>query len=240
MWSIIAARVVVLPEPVGPVTSTSPRFSSARRRTTGGSPSSSIGGMPGRMCRSTIATEPRWRNTFTRNRPTPFSAYAKSASLDAMNSSARILGITANATRSVSAAWTDSDETVTSSPSRRMCGGEPTLMWMSEAPRSTASRNTWSRSSTATSSRASDRPATAGPLRVSAPRPGPCRDVWPNSGPDRPVQPVRRCRQSSPTAVTTRSPGPPLVAPSPSGTGPVPPARTGIDAATESRSPVSE
>jgi hypothetical protein len=36
MWSIIAASVVVFPEPVAPVTSTRPRCSSARRRTPDG------------------------------------------------------------------------------------------------------------------------------------------------------------------------------------------------------------
>ena len=38
MWSSIAASVVVLPEPVAPVTRTSPRCSSARRVTPGGQP----------------------------------------------------------------------------------------------------------------------------------------------------------------------------------------------------------
>ena len=41
MWLIIAASVVDLPEPVGPVTSTSPRRRSARLRIDGGQPSSS-------------------------------------------------------------------------------------------------------------------------------------------------------------------------------------------------------
>ena len=40
MWSMIAASVVVLPEPVAPVTRTSPRCSSARRLTPAGSESS--------------------------------------------------------------------------------------------------------------------------------------------------------------------------------------------------------
>ena len=45
MWSIIAASVVDLPEPVGPVTSTSPRGRSARYRQTFGRPRSSIVGI---------------------------------------------------------------------------------------------------------------------------------------------------------------------------------------------------
>ena len=40
MWSTMAASVVVFPEPVGPVTSTKPRCSSANLVTTGGRPSS--------------------------------------------------------------------------------------------------------------------------------------------------------------------------------------------------------
>ncbi len=70
-WAIIAARVVVFPEPVGPVTSTRPRGSSASRRTTSGIPISSNVGPPNRSVRSTSEIEPRWRKTFTRNRPTP-------------------------------------------------------------------------------------------------------------------------------------------------------------------------
>ena len=42
MWSIIAASVVDLPEPVGPVTSTRPRGRSARNLHTFGRPSSSM------------------------------------------------------------------------------------------------------------------------------------------------------------------------------------------------------
>ncbi len=52
--------------------------------------------------RNTRPTEPRWRMTFTRKRPRPETEYAKSASDDAMNSSARCFGMTANAIRSVS------------------------------------------------------------------------------------------------------------------------------------------
>jgi hypothetical protein len=71
MWSIIAARVVVLPDPVGPVTSTIPRGSSASRVITAGRPSSAADIAPICTRRSTIPTVPRWRNAATRNRPTP-------------------------------------------------------------------------------------------------------------------------------------------------------------------------
>ena len=69
--SIMAAIVVVLPDPVGPVTSTRPRGSSVRRRTTGGRPRASNDGVPGSTRRSTSATVLRWRKTLTRNRPAP-------------------------------------------------------------------------------------------------------------------------------------------------------------------------
>ena len=59
MWLIIAAKVVVLPEPVGPVTRTRPRCSSARRRTTSGSPRSSMVDALVRTRRTARATEPR-------------------------------------------------------------------------------------------------------------------------------------------------------------------------------------
>jgi hypothetical protein len=70
-WSIMAARVVVLPDPVGPVTSTRPRGFSARWAITGGRPSSAIDIAPSWTRRSTIPTDPRWRKALTRNRPTP-------------------------------------------------------------------------------------------------------------------------------------------------------------------------
>ena len=59
MWSIMAARVVVLPEPVGPVTKTMPRDSSASRVTTGGKPRSSTDMAAGSTRRSTMAAVPR-------------------------------------------------------------------------------------------------------------------------------------------------------------------------------------
>ena len=148
MWSIIAASVVVLPEPVGPVTSTRPRCSSARRRTIGGSPSSSIDGMPGSTRRSTSPTEPRWRNTLTRNRPRPASGVGEVGLVvveelvgpglghererDALGVGRRDLARCSQGSR-----W----------PSTRRNGGEPTLMWTSEASRRTDSRSRLSRSS---------------------------------------------------------------------------------------------
>ena len=71
MWSIIPARVVVLPEPVGPVTSTRPRGSMASALSTGGRPSSSSGMAPTLTRRKTMPAEPRERKALTRNRPRP-------------------------------------------------------------------------------------------------------------------------------------------------------------------------
>ena len=71
MWSIMAERLVVFPEPVGPVTRMRPRGSSESERTTGGRPSCSMPGDPTCTRRNTKATEPRWRKALTRKRPTP-------------------------------------------------------------------------------------------------------------------------------------------------------------------------
>ena len=71
MWSIIAASVVDLPEPVVPVSSTIPRSSSASSRMTGGSESSSIVLIDTGMARMTSETEPRWRKALQRKRARP-------------------------------------------------------------------------------------------------------------------------------------------------------------------------
>ena len=71
MWSIIAASVVDLPEPVVPVSSTIPRSSSARSRMTGGSDSSAIDLIDTGMARTTTDTDPRWRNALQRKRARP-------------------------------------------------------------------------------------------------------------------------------------------------------------------------
>ena len=72
MWSIIAASVVDLPEPVVPVSRMIPRGSSARLRITGGSAEVARSCAPGRGSREqTIETAPRWRKTLTRKRETP-------------------------------------------------------------------------------------------------------------------------------------------------------------------------
>ena len=66
MWSIIAASVVDLPEPVVPVSSTIPRSSSASSRTTGGSVSSSIELILWGIARHASEITPRWRKALMR------------------------------------------------------------------------------------------------------------------------------------------------------------------------------
>ena len=66
MWSIIAASVVLLPEPVVPVTRMIPRCSSARSVTTLGRPRSSTERISKGIARQTIEVEPRCLKTLTR------------------------------------------------------------------------------------------------------------------------------------------------------------------------------
>ena len=69
--SIIAASVVDLPEPVGPVTRTKPRGFAVRSRSTGGTPSVSRPGISCGTRRKAALTEPRWKKQLTRKRATP-------------------------------------------------------------------------------------------------------------------------------------------------------------------------
>jgi hypothetical protein len=89
MWSIIPASVVVLPEPVGPVTSTSPRGSIASDASTGGSPRSPSEIAPMLTRRKTRPHDPRAMKALTRNRPRPVIEYAKSASFVTRKASCR-------------------------------------------------------------------------------------------------------------------------------------------------------
>ncbi len=66
MWSIIAASVVDLPEPVVPVTSTIPRSSEASSRITSGRLSSVSGTMFSGIARATIEIVPRCMKTLKR------------------------------------------------------------------------------------------------------------------------------------------------------------------------------
>ena len=80
MMSTIEARVVDLPDPVGPVTSTRPRGRLARPLTTAGTPSFSSGTIRYGMARSTAPTESRCTNTLSRNRPTLATGWDVSSS----------------------------------------------------------------------------------------------------------------------------------------------------------------
>src|SRR3989449_5423346 len=79
--SIIAASVVLFPEPVGPVTSTSPRGRSASCATTAGSPSSSNVRTLKGICRITSETQPRCLKQLPRNRARFWIPKEKSSSL---------------------------------------------------------------------------------------------------------------------------------------------------------------
>jgi hypothetical protein len=85
MDSISEARVVDLPEPVGPVTSTSPRGSSASLTTEGIRPISAGEGIFAGMTRSTAPTPLRCSWTFTRKRETPGRLSEVSSSWAASN-----------------------------------------------------------------------------------------------------------------------------------------------------------
>ncbi len=79
MWSLrsslimstIEARVVDLPEPVGPVTRTKPRGLRVKSESTAGSPSDSRLSISFGIRRKAALTEPRWKKTLTRKRATP-------------------------------------------------------------------------------------------------------------------------------------------------------------------------
>src|ERR1035438_5504281 len=95
--STIAASVVDLPEPVTPVTSTSPRGMSQICSTTLGRNSSSSARILVGMTRSTSPTLPRCWKMFTRKRPSPATPYALGPSLAAVKFcllSALLVGLT--------------------------------------------------------------------------------------------------------------------------------------------------
>ncbi len=78
---MIAASVVDLPDPVGPVTRTNPCGRLAKCSIAGGAPSwSSVGSVKG-MTRNDIEIAPIWKKQLARKRATPFHENAKSTSL---------------------------------------------------------------------------------------------------------------------------------------------------------------
>src|SRR3954447_19199736 len=148
MWSIIAASVVDLPEPVVPVSSTMPRSSSARSRMTGGRSSCSIERMSTGIARMTSDVEPRCLKALTRKRATPGIEYEKSTSLSSANS-ASLLGSSSiwRTAPSVSSPVRRGRPAIARmTPSTRMTGGAGTLRCRSEPPASMRWRRQKSRS----------------------------------------------------------------------------------------------
>ncbi len=144
MWSIIAASVVDLPEPVAPASRTMPRSSSASVRTAGGSRSSSIVLMRCGIARHTRDVVPRWRNALTRKRPTWSISNEKSTSFSRPYSSRRSpSGSSACSAPSVCSDFRISHSgTSTRVPSMRQRAGEPTFRCRSEPPCWTISQST--------------------------------------------------------------------------------------------------
>src|SRR5512139_1815382 len=68
IFLMMAARVVDLPEPVGPVTRMMPFLSFAMRLSCSGSPSWATVGISFGITRRMTLKEPRWEKTLTRNR----------------------------------------------------------------------------------------------------------------------------------------------------------------------------
>jgi len=81
MKSIIDAKVVDLPAPVGPVTRKSPLLIFRSSWMAAGRPSSSNDMKRDGMARNAAATLPLWRYTFMRMRPTPLIPKERSSSL---------------------------------------------------------------------------------------------------------------------------------------------------------------
>ena len=104
--AIMLAIEVLLPLPAAPTTRTIPFCFSTSSFVTGiGSSRSSIGGMSVGMMRITTASDPRWRYTFTRNRPMPGARYDVSYSVRVSRpASTSALVITWRATASESSA----------------------------------------------------------------------------------------------------------------------------------------
>ncbi len=82
---MIDASVVDLPEPVGPVTSISPRGFFDRSATTCGRPSSAKVRILKGMVRNAPATAPRCMKMFERKRESPFTPNERSSSLSSSN-----------------------------------------------------------------------------------------------------------------------------------------------------------
>jgi hypothetical protein len=134
IWSISAARVVDLPLPVGPVTSTRPLLRPAMRRKTGGAPSSSSDGTAAGIRRKTAAAPARLVKPLRRKRVPDGWAIATSISRSAANASRCGSSSTACSRRPISAPASGAMSSARISPSTRNSGGLPPDRCRSDAP----------------------------------------------------------------------------------------------------------
>ncbi len=139
MRSTSAASVVLLPLPVAPVKTTSPRVSAESAATEAGRPSDSSEGSCDGIRRIARPIVPRWRKTEARQRPTDGTSQATSTSSSRASCSrcAGVRSFAASASRSAARSAPMSFAR-RSSPCRRMSGGCPARRWMSEAPTAAA------------------------------------------------------------------------------------------------------
>src|SRR6266478_2207263 len=135
MWLIIAASAVDFPDPVTPVTRTRPRGRRPSSSSTGGRFRSWIVLTSYGMARKANATVPRCWYTLVRNRPTPGTPIAKSASLCSANSFTWRGVMICSASDFSSSGLSGDESSGTSSPFTRMVAGRPTLSSRSDALR---------------------------------------------------------------------------------------------------------
>ena len=129
--STMAARVVLLPEPVGPVTSTRPLGRSARVLSTSGKPSSSRLRMVCGISRSTMAGPRRLSIKLMRTR-TRAKAKEPSKSRSLRNCSRSAELSTSLSQRSNCTASVAGQPLAVISPRSRKRGSSPTPRWISE------------------------------------------------------------------------------------------------------------
>src|SRR3984957_4174166 len=140
---MMAASVVDLPDPVGPVTRISPLGLAANSETTGGSPSSSNVRILKGMVRNAPATAPRCMKMFARKRDSPFTPNDRSSSL-CFSKCARCSSVsTEKHSCLVSTGPSGESLSGTIDPSIRSSGGEPVVMCMSLAPFSIIVFRSW-------------------------------------------------------------------------------------------------
>src|SRR5882762_4196022 len=137
MWLIIAASAVDLPDPVTPVTRHSPRGRSPISSSTCGRFRSRIVLTSYGMARKANATVPRCWYTLVRNRPTPGTPMAKSASLCSANSLTCRGVMICSASDFSSSGLSGPVSSETRSPFTPMVAGRPTLSSKSEPLRCT-------------------------------------------------------------------------------------------------------